>query len=307
MLWAGIVIGLGAALAQSLSYLFTRLYVIRQPSAAFRLLVQGHLAMAVMSGAILPFCWPEVCPPVRQFIWPLVGACAFYLLGQLSMFITLRAAEASRISPLLGLKILILAVVTSLAMWLVPWLPIGKHLALGQWLAVGLSVWAALLLRAVGGHLPWRAMFWVLVSCILYSFSDLCIKALVESLREVGSTRAVFLGTCFTYILCGVMALAALPWSGAGQKGDLRWAIPWAVSWLGAMFLLYGCFFISGVVFGNILQSTRGLISVLLGVAVAKLGHLHVEQKLPRRILVRRVAAAMLMFAAICLYAWCNS
>jgi len=76
------------------------------------------------------------------------------------------------------------------------------------------------------------------------------------------------------------------------------------VSWLGAMLLLFGCFqVLNDVVWGNILQSTRGLISMVLGAAVAGAGMVHLEKKVARGIFWRRMAAALLMSAAIALYA----
>ena len=103
-------------------------------------------------------------------------------------------------------------------------------------------------------------------------------------------------------MVCGAIGLAILPWSGAKQHGDWRYALPWAVAWLAAMLFLFGCFDRIGVIFGNILQATRGIMSIVLGVAVAALGHLRLEQKVSRGVLVRRIVAAALMFTAIALY-----
>jgi hypothetical protein len=55
-------------------------------------------------------------------------------------------------------------------------------------------------------------------------------------------------------------------------------------------------------VFGNILQSTRGVMSVVLGAALAQMGWHELEQRVDRASLLRRLAAALLMTAAIALY-----
>jgi hypothetical protein len=217
-------------------------------------------------------------------------------LGQASLFVVLRHVEASRISPLLGLKIAMLAVIT--AVFLrdtaapTPW----------QWLAVALSVLAAFALNSSGGKLPARMIGGLLLTCLTYSLSDLSIRYLVRAMGSDGA-GGVLTAVALCYVLCGVAALAALPLAGPHQRGDWRLAVPWAVSWLGAMVLLFGCFRAVDVVFGNILQSTRGLISVVLGAGLAGMGMVHLERKVPRGIFWRRLAAALLMSAAIALYA----
>ena len=65
---------------------------------------------------------------------------------------------------------------------------------------------------------------------------------------------------------------------------------------------LYCCFGLVGVVFGNILQSTRGVMSVAIGATLAQLGWHELEQRVDRVTLLRRLAAALLMTAAIALY-----
>jgi hypothetical protein len=55
-------------------------------------------------------------------------------------------------------------------------------------------------------------------------------------------------------------------------------------------------------VFGNIMQSTRGVMSVAIGAALAHLGWHELEQRVDRATLLRRLAAALLMTAAIALY-----
>jgi len=55
-------------------------------------------------------------------------------------------------------------------------------------------------------------------------------------------------------------------------------------------------------VFGNILQSTRGIMAVVAGAALAHLGWHDLEERVDRATLIRRFAAAVLMTAAVCLF-----
>jgi hypothetical protein len=292
----GIILGLAAAVAQSLSYIFSRLYVMRHPGAFLRLMVLGHLVMGALSLAMLPLLPLDHLPPLKQYVWPLVGASGFYLLGQAGLFYVLRHVEASRISPLLGLKIAMLAIITA------AFLRDGPAPTPLQWLAVGLSVAAAFALNSTGGKLPALIVGGLLFTCLTYSMSDISIRCLIHGLGGSG-VGVVLVAVAFCYLLCGVAALAALPLAGAHQRGDWRLAVPWAVSWLGAMLLLFGCFQAVDVVYGNILQSTRGLISMVLGAGLAGAGMVHIEKKVSRGVFWRRMAAALLMSAAIALYA----
>jgi hypothetical protein len=89
------------------------------------------------------------------------------------------------------------------------------------------------------------------------------------------------------------------------KKGTQRaWlgALPYAAFWFLAMVLLFECFLRIGVVFGNIVQSMRGLISIGLGVWVASMGWTHIESHMPRRVFWKRVIAALLMLGAVALY-----
>ena len=87
------------------------------------------------------------------------------------------------------------------------------------------------------------------------------------------------------------------------REGWLRWAAPYAAVWFVAMAALYACFALCGIVLGNIVQNTRGLLSIALGWLVARAGRTDREERVSRAVLARRVAAAALLLAAVALYA----
>jgi len=105
-----------------------------------------------------------------------------------------------------------------------------------------------------------------------------------------------------TYLVCGVFGFVLLFFSGDRPLRDIPLAAPFALSWLVSMLCLYSCFARVGVVMGTILQATRGIISVLLGLAVSVLGWIHIEQKMGWQSWLLRFAAAAGMVAAIALY-----
>lgn len=294
MILSGVLFGFGAAGFQSLSYLFSRWFLQRVGATPVGLLGASHVLMGAASLALLPF-FVEGQPPWRDFALPLLGAAGFYVVGQAGLFAALRRADSSRIAPLLGFKIFVLALISVAAM--------GERLSVEQWGAVVLSVGAVFLLNETGGRMSMPAIAATLVAVVGYSLSDLSIKALVDALAPAGP-RATMLAVCWTYILCGVAGVPMLLAGRGRWPGARVWAAaaPYAFCWFMGMVCLYAAFATIGVVFGNIIQSTRGLISIVLGVGVARWGMLRLESRVSAGVLANRVAGAVLMTVAIALY-----
>lgn len=291
----GIVLGFAAAAVQSVSYLFSRMFVRGRQDGVTRLAVTAHIIMGVVSLIALPWLWRADVPPFGQYAAAVVGTAGFYLAGQAGFFYLLRTTDASRVSPLLGLKIVVLALITVLIL---------RHpLNLQGWVAVLLCAAAAMLLNLTRGMMTWRTMLLVLAVCTFYSLSDLNITALVRNLQPLDAIRASVLGVCLSYILCGVVGLAALPAVRRMVKpGDWAAATPFAVTWLGGMVLLFGCFGTIGPLYGNVLQSTRGVISILFGGILGTLGMVHIEERVSLRVLLQSAVAGVLMTVAIWLF-----
>ena len=295
----GVTAGLGAAAASAICYLLSRHYAIRSGRPGLRLFVLAHLVMGCIC---LPVAWllaPPGLPPPGSWLPACLGSVASYLLGQAAVFAALRSADASRVSPLLGLKVAMLALVVSGI--------VGTPLDAGQWLAVGLSVTAAALLRGAGSPLRPLVLGLIASACLAFAVSDLFIVALIDALQPslsggsagIARLHAGGLAMAVTYVVCG---LAAAPLVARGPRPDRQdWiaAGQYALAWLAGMVGLYACFGLVGVVLGNILQSTRGLMSVGLGAVFATLGWPDLEEPVDRLTLFKRIVAGLLMTAAI--------
>lgn len=290
----GLALGLCAAFFQSCSYLGSRWFVGRYPGGSVRLLALGHVWMGAVSVVLAAAFWPEEMPAPGTFALSLLGTVAFYLLGQMCLFLALRHTDASRVSPLLGLKVLILALM-SVAF-------LDAHYSGQQWAAVGLSILAAVMLALSGGTIARDSLLWAIAACLPYCLSDMNIKLLVGDFESMGLLGSSVFATAITYILCGLLGLGALAFLPRAGRREWRDATPFATAWLISMLFLYACFSQIGVVFGNILQSTRGIQSILMGAVVAHLGMITLERKVARGALLERVAAAILMTAAIALF-----
>ena len=68
------------------------------------------------------------------------------------------------------------------------------------------------------------------------------------------------------------------------------------------MIFLFACFALVGIVFGNILQSTRGIFSIVFGYLIAHLGFERLETKITGNIFIKRILVAFLMMVSIALF-----
>ena len=291
----GILLGLATALLASLAYLFSRAYTLRHGSA-MRLMVVSHLLQGLACLPLMVLLWPAGLPAIRVWGPWVVGVALWYLMGHLCLFMALRRATASRLSPLLGVKVAVLAGATAVLL--------GDAVGPWQWVGVGLSVAAAWVLNRSGGRLPWPVLGLLVLTVTGYCGSDLSIRLMIESMAPVDPVQAGLFGATACYVFSGALALAVLPWSWPRERSAWTAAVPYSLSWLLSMFTLFACFALVGIVLGNILQSTRGLMSIGLGVLIAWRGHHHLEGHTPRGVLIRRTLAAAMMSGAVALYVW---
>jgi hypothetical protein len=310
---AGLATGLTAAFCQSLSYHATRHYVQRRVGTraggggSRQLLVLAHVWMGLFSVLLLWAVWPKTGVPVLRMLNPLLLMTVFYLAGQSATTFALRYAEPSRVSPLMGFKIVFLAVMaTFLTQPRITGQGAPPGLTWMQYVAAALAVVAALSLNYAGGSLRKRAMTSILVACITYSICDWNVTrtnlAVFELVPGVTALQASLVSAGLCYVLSAGVAVALLPAWGSRSGRDWVDAVPFSVIWFVAVLFLYACFSEAGPLLGNILQSTRGLMSLVMGSLLIHLGHLHIEPLADKRVFVRRLAAGMLMFGAVTLY-----
>lgn len=296
ILVTGIILGFLCAIAHSLCYIFTRQFLVAGGRSTLQLLNIGHIYMGVISLALLPLCWREPEMGWENLLWPLLAAAGFYFLAQCFFFLTIKFAPASRISPLLGVKIIFLAVFATIFT--------GEELGFMQWLAVGLCLSAALVLSRSGSDkLPMRILLACLLTTCFYASSDIGIRRMLTAISAEPSFGAATFALCLNYLLCAIPASAGqLLKFSRGNRADWRDALPFSLSWYAAMVFLFGAIAFLGVVPAIIIQSTRGPLSIGLGLLIARLGHHHLEQRIIRADAVRYLAAALLMCASIALY-----
>jgi len=289
---AGILLGLAAALFQSVSYIFSATFTARFQRSALTQLVLNHITLGLLSALVLPLVWhPDVLQPAL-YVVPLVMAMLTYLLAQLSLYQAIKFSAASRVSPLLGLKVIVLAVIG--VFWL------GEQYVLIQWLGVLLCGAGAIWLSLSGGRISGAALVWVVVTCVGYAASDLFILELINRFDGVSRLQAAGLAVSLCYMLAGAVCV---PWVyRIGSRQLLVGSLPAAVSWFLAVLCLFACFAYIGVVFGGVVQSARGLISIVLGLLLAWCGWRYAEPLAKTNVLIQRLLAALMMLVAIVLF-----
>ena len=295
---AGIIGGLLSAFLQSVSYVLSRQY-INKHKTPFELVVFSQLVMGVFGALTIPLILPFTRFPLTPLFCGMLLICVIaFMAGQFGFFQTLRELEASRLSSLLGLKIIVLAIICMVIT--------RSSLHFLQWMAIILCAVGAVGMNFTGGRIPLKAASWLGFTLLMYATCDILEAELIWRMPGqsiiVNSTAVAAL----MYLLLGILTIPFLlkyPWNRTKCKD----AFPYAVTWYAAMILIYLCYSSLGPVYGNIIQASRGIISVLIGAWLLHLGMEHLEPRVDRKAWMRRFLMAVVMIVAMCLYSYART
>ena len=294
----GIFVGLIAAFFQSCSYLASARYVRESNRPAYTLLPPAFLFMGLLVLPILPFVWPDQAPSWRPLLCSAFGCIWFCILANGAMFFLLKHVDSSRSSPLLAFKVPMFAIFYTFVL--------GQACTPLQWCGVALVMASMALLCGAGRRIPPIAWLWLFLACAGYCASDYCIRMTFAEAKPVcsGVLHYSFFSCAIIYTIGGLLSLVFMPLLARHFTVRMwkRYAAPYAFAWLFGMFVLFLCFALCDLVLGNIVQSTRGLISVVLGWFIARSGRTDLEERVPIRVTLCRIAAAILLIFAMGLY-----
>ncbi len=293
IMWFGVTAGFVSALLQSTSYLFSRRFVLKHRNPGL-LVVYSQLVMFGFGLLTLAATLPFVRVPLNgTFCMLLAVFVAASCSGYFCFFQALREIEASRLSSLLGLKIVVLAAITVAIL----------HQPLNglQYLAIGCSAVAAVGMNFSGGALSPRGCLFLLLTLLTYATADFVETAMILMMpgESLLLNSVAVTGVAFSVLGCvSSLAFVRLKWN----RSCFIDAIPYAAAWYLAMLFLFTSFGAIGVLFGNIIQAGRGLISVLLGLLLLRFGFAGLEPRVGARAWTRRAVMAGLMLIAMTLY-----
>ncbi len=228
-----------------------------------------------------------------DLLWQPALAALFYLLGQLLNFLALQQGDVSVATPVMGLKIILVAVFTTLLL--------TSGVSVKLWIAAGLSSLAIALLNRSDGtphHHVGRTILYAGSSATMFAVFDVLVQKWSPT-WGLGRFLPVMLG--FTALFSFVF----VPFFHAPLREIPRASWPWLLGGCGFIGLQSLIFVSTIAAFGgattaNVIYSSRGLWSV---VAVWAVGHWfsNREQHLGAGVLRWRLAGALLMMAAIAL------
>ena len=302
MVVIGVIAGLIAAFMQSISYILSRHVLHAHNTTPLHLMLISNVWMGLICVVVLPFVWPQPEAGYGVFFGFLAFQILAYLGAQAGFFWAIRHAAASRVSPMMGIKIVFSAILAFSVR--------DESLNLMQIAAVVLTLVAAFAVSKSGERIPWKALLGTLIAVICFALSDLGITLCADAINSDPSQRTVMvpLTICImSYSISGILALALYPVfkrTLAHTKKEWAWkaSLGYSLAWLAAMVFLFTTFAMIGLVFGAIAQSLRGPLSVLLAALIAKMGWEHIEQKRSRADFIKQVLSALLMVVAISLY-----
>jgi uncharacterized membrane protein len=279
-------------LIAALSYAFGALVIKRaleRGAGIASMTLFGNVALAV---AFLPFAWLGPASFWPDPLWPALVYGLLVAVGNLAVFAALIAGDVSVATPILGSKVVVVALLAALVL--------GQKLGPATWAAVALCLLALLLLRP---RIPGRrralglSLLASLVAATFFAGADIIVQRFAPHLGFTGLMPAALL-------VCGLVSLPLLPFCIRERHALRRAARP---ALLGALLNAGQGVLLSAAIAlyhdataTNIIYASRGVFSVLLVIAV---GHWfgNRERHLGRRELGLRVVGAALILVAVML------
>jgi len=300
----GLLSGLFAAFLMALAFLFSS-YAVRkhQTVGSIGILLRAHIIMGIISIPGLFFIWRAELWTETQYYMPVtIAGVLFYLIAQGTMFVIQKQIDSSRIVPLLGLKLIILAIINGLILH-------SEIYGIWQYLAIACTILSAFLLNKAGAKISVLLFFYILITCTGYSLSDTFLRIQIGQIMTLGYETLLagaLTSTFLCYFISGVISVILFPCFNH-PKTKASWgawgsALPFSLCWITSIVMLLVCFAQLGTVNGNIIQSTRGMIAILIGGLLAKLGYYQIEKKITALIFYKRLFAGFLMILAIYLF-----
>lgn len=289
----GIASGLIAAFMQSCSYLCGRRFLLVHGDA--RQLLFASMIIEGMAALILaPFLinWEKLLS--WQMLWYVFICNTGYIVGSWGFFSAQKHIESSRIASLMGLKVIMVMLLSMVFL--------GSRFVYFQYVAIVICALSAMLMNWSRGKLDWGGMGFLLVALIGYAVSDLGVQLIVNGVSEGDPIRGGLSGFSSCYGICGIIGLLLMKPCRITWK-MIQGAVPQALCWIVSMWGLYICFGLLGASFGNIIQASRGVISLVMGIILSHLAIQGLEAKQSCLVWIRKTVAALLMFGAIVLYA----
>ena len=241
----GIIYGFSAAILNSAGYLCSAGFLLRYKSPVRLLVVVSLLMMLICLPLLICFFPFGMILDWGSYLGLGIASCVCFLVGQGAFFAALRYFEASRLSSLLGLKIIVLSAIFMLAGGVLNWMKL---------LAVLVAAAAAMLFNwSGGGKSPLKGCIFLALTLVCYSTVDMLETHMVIMTREftgMSTLHSSFLTVLLMYVILGILVLPGLFFYRIDRK-QMLCALPYASLWLLSQVVLFCCYALIAPVFGK--------------------------------------------------------
>lgn len=266
----------------------------------------GPFSLTLGSNFLLAVCWAVVGIARNDWLlvqsgwpamWPAIWIAASFVIGQLCTFLAFRLGDVSLATPVFGVKIILVALISSLLA--------QQAIAPEIWCAAALATLGVIVIQSgtksldnklSAGRAAWSIVL-ALMAATSLSLFDVGVQVYGP---QFGALR--FLTTMF--MLVGLLSFALLPWSDRfTQMKKLRALQPLStaafIMTLQAISITYALGQYGDATRVNIVYSLRGLWSVLLAWALSRLAMSPEANSTPRTLVFRLVGAILLMVSVL--------
>lgn len=291
--WIGISCGVLAACFFAISYLVSGHALRKFKVTSLQLLALSSFWQGLIAFSILYFIWEPLVKPTDTILALWVTFLG-YVFAQFLFFWTLRFISASRIAPLMGVKIIMVFIIALILF--------EETFTTKKGLAILAIVFSAYCIQQSTTPVSIKGLLGILASITCFGISDTGVKLLTISLQETQHVAPGILGavlaTCMGFMVSSLLLLPKFKIKDS-SKGYNKFAFIHAISWMLAIMFLFISIDRSGVVTGIILQALRGPISIILAVVAARFGLAHLEEKQSKTAYLKQFIASLSMIASI--------
>lgn len=283
----GILLGFLGALFQSFNYAFAKDCAEKYALKGLRQLIVVHIGLGLM--VVIPFFALNLIEHIStQLIFDTLWSSVPYLVAQYLMIVTLTMTDSSVVSPLLTLKIPVLALIAVSLL--------DQSFNLNQIIAIFMIIALGFIFSSISGRIKLLPLFLVTVVGFMYAVSDLGMAAFMDHYPGDRLSSIIAL-ICYQFMFCGIIALPFL-WIKSYNLSfaHVKYSGKIAVTWMISDIFFVTSFNLAGVVQTSIVQSLRSV----LGVVIAYL--FYSQYIKDHNTFKKKMAIAVFMFIAVTLY-----
>lgn len=291
----GLIMGFFGAVCQAWNYAVTKDVQQKYLLSGLKLLGATHVLMFIC--CFIPFLIMGHYRYIDEYsVFYSFCIVIPYLGGQYFTNKAIGLSDASIVSPLLTIKIPIMALLTIFML--------HKGFNVQQTMAIIIILSLGWYFSSLAGRIAFGSLACVAMGCLCYCLSDLAMGVLLMPyLKSIGVTwwvNQVFIGCTFEYVACGVFALPLLV-LGSKHHWKVNMHEVWCTrmivfTWLANMAGIVSCFNLSGVIECNIVQSLRSVIGVIIAYVFYRK---YIKDHTAFR---KKLFIALAMFAAVGIY-----